>query len=120
MRSPDSSAEVSKSASNKTKKQPTDSSGLTTAKRLEVLFRNKGMTNQQVELWVNDNFSVAQANLGKGSLRKYLVRVLNNADLGANNRLLAAAQRLVNEDSNETSDIKHYWDELDKHFFVTE
>lgn len=119
MRSQSPSAGDGKSTSSRTKKEPVDSSSLAAAKQLEALFRSKGMTNQQVEQWVNSNFS-ARAILGKDSLRKYLTRVLNNVDLGVRNRILATAQRLVNEDYKGTSEIKDYWDELDKSFSVIE
>ena len=77
------------------------------------------MTNQQVEQWINHNFEVG-VNLGRDSLHKYLTKVLNRADLGLSNRLLAAAQRLVSENSKATSEIRDYWDGLDKRFPVSE
>ena len=105
--------------SSNTRKRSDDNSKLATARQLEALFRSKGMTNQQVEQWINNNFTV-RANLGKDSLIKYLTKVLNQADLGLSNRLLAAAQRLVSEKSQANSEIKNYWDELDKRFSVSE
>ena len=110
---------VDKSPSSKARKRSVDSSTLATAKRLQTLFRTKGMTNQQVEQWINSNFKV-RANLGKDSLLKYLTKVLNQADLGLSNRLLAAAQRLLSDNSQASSELKDYWDGLDKRFSVSE
>ena len=71
------------------------------------------MTNRQVEQWINSKFDVNVV-MGKGSLRQYLTKVLNKADLGMSNRMLSAAQRLVMDGSSGDSDIRNYWDELDK------
>ncbi len=118
VRSSSSSPETDKSPSSRVRKSSTDSSKLATVSQLVTLFRTKGMTNQQVEQWINNNFNV-RANLGKDSLHKYLTKVLNPADLGLSNRLLAAAQRLVSEKSQATSEIRDYWDGLDKRFSVS-
>ena len=81
--------------------------------QLESLFRSREMTNRQVEQWINSKFDVNVV-MGKGSLRQYLTKVLNKADLGMSNRMLSAAQRLVMDGSSGDSDIRNYWDELDK------
>ena len=112
-------SEGDKSPSSNARKRSHDSSKLTTARQLEALFRTRGMTNQQVEQWINSDFQV-RANLGKDSLLKYLTRVLNQGDLGLSNRLLAAAQRLVSENPQANSEIRDYWDEQDKRFSVSE
>ncbi len=112
-------SETDKSPLRRARKSSTDISKLATASQLVTLFRTKGMTNRQVEQWINDNFNV-RANLGKDSLHKYLTKVLNQADLGLSNRLLAAAQRLVSEKSQATSEIRDYWDGLDKRFSASE
>ena len=108
-----------KTPSSTTRRRPTDSFKLDTAVQLETIFRTKGMTNQQVEQWIKGNFEV-RVTLSKDSLRNYLTKVLNHADLGLSNRLLAAARRLAKENSKATSDIRAHWDELDKRFPVTE
>ena len=77
------------------------------------------MTNKQVEDWIKENFSVGST-VGKGSLRKYLVRVLDNADLGLKNRIIAATQQLANGQDTENSDLVAYWDGFDKHFGTSE
>ena len=112
-------SEIDKLPSSRARKPSTDSSKLATASQLVTLFRTKGMTNQQVEQWINHHFEV-RTNSGKDSLLKYLTKVLNQADLGLSNRLLAAAQRLANENAQTTSEIRVYWDELDKRFSVSE
>ena len=112
-------SDIDKLPSSRARKPSTDSSKLAAASQLVTLFRAKRMTNRQVEQWINHHFGV-QANLGKDSLLKYLTKVLNQADLGLSNRLLAAAQRLVSENSQATSEIRDYWDELDKRFPVSE
>ena len=83
--------------------------------KLEPLFREHGMTNIQVEEWFSTNFSIGKT-VGKRSLRKYLIRVLNSADLGKKNRIIAAAQQLGNDPDAEDSDLVKYWDGFDKHF----
>ena len=112
-------SEGDKPPSTNARKRSHDSSKLTTARKLEALFRTSGPTNQQVEQWINSDFQV-RANLGKDSLLKYLTRVLNQGDLGLSNRLLAAAQRLVSENLQANSEIRDYWDEQDKRFSVSE
>ena len=96
-----------------------DTSKAAAVDQLESLFRSGGMTNKQVEQWCNTNFNIHFA-VGKGSLRRFLTRLLNGADLGLTNRILAAAQREIMTDASDTSDIKSYWDELDKRFSVVE
>ena len=90
-----------------------------TIRQLESLFRASGMTNHQVEQWITDNFNL-RATVGKGSLSRYLTNVLNKANLSLTNRILAAAQRLKDDGATSTSDIKNYWDGLDKHFSPVE
>ena len=77
------------------------------------------MTNKQVEEWITENFSVGST-VGKGSLRKYLVRVLDDADLGLKNRIIAATQQLANDQDTKNSDLVEYWDGFDKHFGTSE
>ena len=89
------------------------------ASQLESIFRTSGMTNRQVEQWITDNFGI-QFSVGKDSLRKYLANVLDDADLGLTNRMLAAAQQVANGGATSASDIRDYWDELDKHFPAAE
>ena len=89
------------------------------ADRLEHLFRNNSMTNKQVEDWFTGNFNVG-ATVGKRSLRKYLVRVLDDADLGLKNRIIAATQQLANDPDAQDSDLEQYWDGFDKHFGTAE
>ena len=89
------------------------------AAQLEALFRTIGMTNKQVEQWMTDSFGV-QVLVSKDSLHKYLAKVLGAADLGLTNRLLASAQRLAIAADSPASDIKEYWDQLDKHFATVE
>ena len=93
-------------------------SGASTAEQLESLFRSNGMTNQQIEEWITANFGIRVV-VGKESLKKYLAKVLNRADLGLSNRILAAAQKLVSGSAQDNSDIRDYWDELDKRKFVS-
>ena len=114
-----SSTKIGKPATGKSGGDFTHSSKDATAAQLESLCRASGMTNKQVEQWFTDNFNV-RVPIGKDSLRKYLAKVLNSADLGLTNRILAAAQRLVSDQATSTSDIKNYWDGLDKHFSVVE
>ena len=82
--------------------------------QLESVFRGSGMTNKQVEQWLNYNFGV-QIMVSKDSLRKYLARVMKIADLGLSNHILAAAQRLGNGEAESASDIRDHWDKLDSH-----
>ena len=89
------------------------------ADRLEPLFRKSGMTNKQVERWITGNFAVA-ATVGKRSLREYLVKVLDRADLGLKNRIIAAAQQLASDQDDQDSDLVKYWDGFDKHFGASE
>ena len=96
-----------------------DTSKISTIDQLESLFRSAGMTNKQVEQWVCDNFH-ASVTVGKGSLRRYLTKLLDNADLGLINRILSAAQRVMRDGSSATSDIKSYWDEFDKRYTFVE
>ena len=70
-----------KAATKKASVTKASSSEEAIADRLEPLYRNNGMTNKQVEEWIADNFNVG-ATVGKRSLREYLVRVLDGADLG--------------------------------------
>ena len=88
---------------------------LTAADELASLFRVRGMTNHQVELWLFDSFAL-HLSVGKDSLRKYLARVLNSTDLGTRNRIIAAAQRLTSDGTERASEITEYWNELDKRF----
>ena len=85
------------------------------AEQLEVVFRAYGMTNRQVEQWFTTNFKI-DVPVGKGSLRRYLMRVLAGVDLGLANRILAMAQGGLTGDSLKRSDIEEYWDGLDKQF----
>ncbi len=87
--------------------------------KLEPLFREQGMTNIQVEEWFSTNFRIGRT-IGKRSLRKYLIRVLDSADLGLKNRIIAAAQQLGNDPDAEDSDLVKYWDGFDKHFGASE
>ena len=80
--------------------------------QLEVVFRAKGMTNNDVERWVTTHFDVRGV-LGKDSLRKYLYKILKNSDLSFQNRLLASAQQLVTGDKKGVSDLEQYWEKLD-------
>ena len=110
---------VGKIDSEKSRGEARLSSMEASASQLEALFRTIGMTNKQVEQWITDNFGV-QVIVGKHSLRKYLIRVLDVADLGLTNRLLSGAQRLSMNSGSLTSEIREYWDQLDKHFAVVE
>ena len=96
-----------------------DSSEVAQAYQLEALLRASGKTNRQIEQWMSENFNV-KAVVGKGSLRLYLARVLRKADLGLRNRILSAAQNLAGKDISGTSDIKDYWDELEKRYVVSD
>lgn len=87
------------------------------AYQLETLLRASGKTNKQIETWVTENFDITHR-IGKGSLRLYLARVLNYADLSLRNRMLGAAYGLVSKDSNTNSDILQFWDALDKRFTI--
>ena len=99
--------------SGKGTKVPPKNSRVAATVQLESLFRSSGMTNKQVERWVDSNFNVDIV-VGKGSLHQYLTRVLNRADLGMINRMLSAAQRLLKDEPSGASDIRNYWDELEK------
>ena len=94
-------------------------SGIAQAYQLEALLRASGKTNKQIEQWVTENFEIRR-NVGKGSLRLYLARVLNIADLKSRNRILAAAYELVSKDIDTNADIVDFWDELDKRFVVSD
>ena len=96
-----------------------ETSKISSIDQLESLFRSAGMTNKQVEHWFSVNFHV-RVTISKRSLRKFLAKALDNADLGLTNRILSAAQRLVKDGSSTTSDIKSYWDEFDKRYKVVE
>lgn len=96
-----------------------DSSEVAQAYQLEALLRASGKTNRQIEQWMSENFRV-QTVVGKGSLRLYLSRVLRKADLSLRNRMLAAAQNLVGKDISDTSDIRAYWDELEKRYVASD
>ena len=96
-----------------------DSSEVAQAYQLEALFRASGKTNRGIEQWMSENFNV-KAVIGKGSLHQYLTRVLRKADLGLRNRILSAAQNLAGKDTPGTSDIKDYWDELEKRYVVSD
>ena len=114
-----SSSKRTKEATKKTSASTVSTSEETIADRLEPLFRNNGMTNKQVEEWIAANFAVA-ATVGKRSLRKYLVKVLDRADLGLKNRIIAAAQKLASDQDDQDSDLVKYWDGFDKHFGTSE
>ena len=92
-----------------------DTSKATVAEQLETLFRSSGMTNKQVEQWFSANFEI-DVPIRKVSLRKYLLKVLTGIDLGLGNRILATAQGRLTRNSSEKSDIKDYWDQLEKQF----
>ena len=92
-----------------------DTSRVVMAEQLEVVFRAYGITNKQVEQWFTANFGI-DVPIGKGSLRRYLMRVLAGVDLGLANRILAMAQGGLTGDSLKKSDIEEYWDGLDKQF----
>ena len=92
-----------------------DTSRAVMAEQLEVLFRACGMTNRQVEQWFTVNFGI-EILIGKGSLRRYLMRVLTGVDLGLANRILATVQGRLTGDSLKKSDIEDYWDRLDNQF----
>ena len=96
-----------------------DSSEVAQAYQIEALLRASGKTNREIEQWMSENFNVKAA-VGKGSLRLYLARVLRKADLGLRNRILSAAQNLSGKDISGTSDIKDYWDELEKRYVVSD
>ena len=107
--------QTKKKESDKRSHRGTVSFGGVSASQLETLFRTMGMTNKQVEEWITNNFTVSTL-AGKDSLRKYLTKVLNDSGLGLTNRILAAAQRLVDGETSSSSDIRKYWDEQDRHF----
>lgn len=113
------SPKKTKGSAKKTGLATTTSTEETIAVKLEPLFRDRGMTNIQVEEWFATNFSVATT-VGKSSLRKFLIRVLDSADLGTKNRIMAAAHQLGSDTKNEDSDLVKYWDGFDKHFGVSE
>ena len=92
-----------------------DASKATMSEQLESLFRSYGMTNNQVEQWFSSNFEI-NVPIGKGSLKQYLLKVLKEVNLGLGNRILATAQSHPRGDLSKTSDIKEYWDQLDKQF----
>lgn len=92
-----------------------DSSKATMSEQLEILFRSYGMTNKQVEQWFITNFQI-DVPMGNGSLGQYLTKVLREVDLGLGNRILAAAQKRTPGDSSKPSELKDYWDKLDKQF----
>ena len=108
-------------------KSQADSSGefsgpnsqMTLIEQLELIFRSKGMTNKEIEEWIRLNFNITFV-VGKESLRIYLTKVLNRASLGQRNRILAAAQRLIKKGSKVNSEIREYWDELDKRQFLNQ
>ena len=110
---------VGKIDSGKSRGEASSSSMAAGVSQLEALFRTIGMTNKQVEQWITDNFEV-QVIVGNYSLHQYLTRVLDGADLGLTNRLLSGAQRLAMNTGSSTSEIREYWDQLDKHFAVVE
>ena len=114
-----SSTQIGMPVSGRRKRGDTLSFKEASASQLGSLFRTSGMANKQVEEWITDNFNV-HATVGKSSLHKYLSKVLNDADLGLTNRILAAAQRLANGESIPASEIRKYWDEQDKHFSAVE
>lgn len=87
----------------------------TTVKQMEILFRECGMTNKQVEQWFSAKFKIAKP-IGKGSLRNYLAMILSEIDLGLTNRILSTIQRESLPGSSIKSDIEDYWDKLDAHF----
>ena len=92
-------------------------SEITQAYRFEALLRASGRTNKQIEQWITENFHIKR-NVGKGSLRLYLARVLSAADLNSRNRMLAGAYDLISKDIDANSDILDFWDELDKRFIT--
>ena len=96
-----------------------DASRATMSDQLESLFRSYGLTNSQVERWFSTNFEI-NVPIKKGSLQQYLMKVLKDVDLALGNRILAAAQAQMMRDSSQTSEIKDYWDELDKRFSKVE
>ena len=100
-------------------KELDDSSEVAQAYQIEVLLRASGKTNREIERWMSESFNV-KAVVGKGSLRLYLARVLRKADLGLRNRILSAAQNLSGKAILGTSDIKDYWDELEKRYVVSD
>ena len=93
----------------------TDTTKNTTVEQMESLFRSCGMTNKQVEQWFDANFKI-RISIGKGSLRNYITRILDEVDLGLSNRILSTIQRQANSGLSDNSDIEKYWDQLDKHF----
>lgn len=94
-------------------------SDIAQAFQLETLLRGSGKTNKQIEQWMRESFDV-NAVVGKGSLRLYLARVLRKADPGLRNQMMAAAQRMAGNDMSGTSDIKDYWDELEKRYIPSD
>lgn len=113
------STEVNEPAARKARNDRAHSSKAATAPQLESLFRISKLTNKQVEWWLDHHFGV-QVTVGKSSLRKYLNKVLEDIDLGLTNRILAAAQRLANDQAISTSEVRNYWDRFDKHFATAE
>ena len=98
-------------AGTKGQKELKATSGVEIVHDLEYLFRSRGMTNKQVEQWVNSNFNM-RTTIGKGSLRKYLTKLLNveNSEFGS--QLLSDVLTQFKENPEEISDIKDYWDLL--------
>ena len=114
-----SSSKRAKDTNKKISASSTSTSEEAIADRLEPLLRASGMTNKQVEEWIGYNFNVG-ATVGKRSLREYLVKVLNGADLGLKNRIMAGTQQLANIQDAQDSDLAKYWDGFDKHFGTSE
>ena len=85
------------------------------ATELVSLFRLHGMSNKEVEKWITQNFNI-DATVGKGSLQKYLTKILTNSDLGVTNRILGATRKLFEADMKATSDIQEIWEALDRQF----
>lgn len=82
-----------------------------TLQDLEALFRSEGFTNLQVEEWVKDTFNIRQP-IGKGSLRKYLVRLDSRDDAIPIKMLLSTARLTLKGDSSVGEDITFYWDQI--------
>lgn len=89
------------------------------AYQLETLLRASGKTNKHIEQWITETFQIKR-NIGKGSLRLYLARVLDAADLSSRNRILSAAHKLVSKDRTANTDIIEFWDQLDKRFATSD
>ncbi len=82
-----------------------------TLHELEAVFRSEGFTNRQVEEWVKDTFGIRQP-IGKGSLRKYLVRLASRDDAIPMKMLLSTARLKLTGDSSVGEDITFYWDQI--------